>query len=108
MIQECVSTFWVRIYISGDIVEIKRVCQREVMRGLCVTVDATTFIYTCGREEGAVIGLINYPRFPSLQDAVWGEAIQLATKLRSETFQRSVLVMSPDKTLWISDETVGR
>lgn len=41
------------------------VCQRYCDRvGLGVTVTATTFVYTSGREPGCAVGLIHYPRFP--------------------------------------------
>lgn len=33
--------------------------------GLGVTVTDTLFVYTEGNEPGLIIGLINYPRFPS-------------------------------------------
>jgi len=32
---------------------------------LCVTITPTKFIYVGGWEPGCIIGLINYPRFPS-------------------------------------------
>ena len=45
--------------------EVKNFLQEYVDKaGLCFTISPTTFVYSNGREEGAVIGLVNYPRFP--------------------------------------------
>ena len=97
------KTYWVRIYISGPIDVIKQACRAECAdEGLCVTVDGTTFIYTGGEEQGAVIGLINYPRFPKSDEAIMSRARGLAMRLLEATHQGSVLVQSPDRSEWIT------
>ena len=96
-------TFWVRIYGSGPIETAKNVLRRDCLsEGLCVTVEPTLFIYTGGEEVGYVVGLINYPRFPSDNESIWQRAEHLARMLLDETFQHKILIMSPEKTLWIS------
>ena len=98
-----VSTYYVRIYMSGPIDVIKQICREECYRdGLCVTIDPTTFIYTGGEEFGAVIGLINYPRFPTSEYQLWNRAVDLAHKLVKGTHQHSVLLMSPTETEWLT------
>ena len=67
-----------------------------------MTVEPTRFIYTGGEETGAVVGLINYPRFPSTPEAILFRARELAMRLLEATCQHSVLVMTPDQTQWIS------
>lgn len=100
---ETIETFWVKIYMAGPIDAIKQTCREFCGKaGLCVTVEPTTFIYTGGEEEGAAIGLINYPRFPTSPDHVADEAMELADHLLVNTYQRSVLIQTPDTTTWKS------
>jgi len=80
----------------------KEICQDycdEV--GLCVTVAETEFIYTGGSERGCIVGLINYPRFPSTPEKILGHAFVLAKKLLDEYHQHKVSIICPDKTYMI-------
>lgn len=98
---ETATTAWACIYASGPIDVAKQIIRREVLRaGLCVTIEPTDFIYTGGEEAGYVVGLINYPRFPTTQEAIDTRADELADALLHGTFQHSVLVMSPTSTRW--------
>jgi hypothetical protein len=97
------TTFWVKIYASGPIEIAKQVIRENVLeKGLCVTIEPTTFIYTGGEEQGYVIGLINYPRFPTTRNVILKRANKLAKQLLRATHQMSVLVMTPFDTLWIT------
>lgn len=91
----------IRIYMAGDIddavVKCGEFCDRV---GLCVTVTPTTYVYTDGREPGIIVGLINYPRYPSTADWLLRTAIQLANFLRDELQQKSYSVVAPTKTIW--------
>ena len=103
MTTKTVKTHRVRIYLSGSLHTIEEECRHECLRdGLCVTVDPTRFIYTGGEETGAVVGLINYPRFPTTKKELWKRAHALALKLLMVTCQNSVLIMSEDQTEWLS------
>lgn len=96
-------TFTARIYMSGPIEVAKQIIRAECLReGLCVTVEPTTFIYTGGEESGYVVGLVNYPRFPSTPDEIEGRAMALMHALLEGTFQHSGLLVTPVKTEWIS------
>lgn len=96
-------THWARIYMSGPIETAKDVCREACMaKGLCVTIEPTLFIYTGGEEAGYVVGLINYPRFPSEPDLITERAEQLARVLMHRTYQHSALVMTPQKTTWMT------
>lgn len=87
---------------------IEQTCRQECLEdGLCVTVELTKFIYTGGEELGAVVGLVNYPRFPTTPDALWGRAVNLAIRLLNATCQHSVLVMSPEITEWITKREIS-
>ena len=101
MITKIENTFWARIYLSGPI-EIAKQTIREfcLSNGFCVTIDPTTFIYTGGEEAGYVVGIVNYPRFPSDFDDLEIKAKTLAQLLLETTFQHSVLVVTPLATIW--------
>lgn len=100
---ETSATYWVKLYLSGPIEQAKQILRRECLaEGLCVTVEPTTFIYTGGEESGYVVGLINYPRFPSDPASIRERAMQLASMLLAETYQHSALVMDPICTEWLT------
>jgi hypothetical protein len=93
----------VNIFIAGSAWQAETTCLAfcdEV--GLCVTVTETTYCYTGGEEAGVIIGLINYPRFPSAPEAIWERAEQLAAKLCADLKQQSYTIQAPDKTVWFS------
>lgn len=105
---ETQPTYWVKVYLSGPIDQAKQILRREChSEGLCVTIEPTTFIYTGGEESGYVVGLINYPRFPSDPQRIRERAMQLATVLLVETYQHSALVMDPLATEWLSTRRDG-
>lgn len=103
-----VSTYQVTISVGlreeysdklHDISTVLKICQEYVDSvGLCVTVTPTTFVYTNGSEPGALIGLINYPRFPELSDVINGHAYALAERLLFELNQHRVTIIMPGKT----------
>lgn len=100
--KSCVA-YWARIYLAGPVDEMKQIIRRECMReGLCVTVTPTDYLYTGGSEVGAIIELVNYPRFPQQVDDILHRAVDLAIKMRDETFQHSVMVMVPTMCYWYS------
>ena len=96
------ETFWVKIYITGSMETIQQVCRQKCAEGLCVTVEPTKYIYTGGEETGAIIGLVNYPRFPSTEEEIFLKAEELALLLLDKSFQDSVMIMSPEKTKWVT------
>lgn len=95
-------TYTIQIYLSGPIEVAKHVLREECLReGLCVTIEPTTYIYTGGEEQGYVVGMLNYPRFPITPEALNERAKRIAEMLIERTFQRSALVVTPDETYWI-------
>jgi ferredoxin len=72
--------------------------------GLCVTVTPTKFIYKNGWENGAAIGLINYPRFPKEPKDIKAQALELAEILLKELKQYKVSVVFPDETVMIGED----
>lgn len=103
MIRRIETTHWVRLFLSGPIETAKDIIRRECRReGLCVTVEPTTFIYTGGEEAGYVVGLLNYPRFPSEPEDLESRGRLLMELLLQGTYQNSALMMTPHRTEWIS------
>ena len=100
---ETASAYWVRIFLSGPIEQAKQTVRAECLReGLCVTIEPTTFIYTGGEEQGYVVGLVNYPRFPSEPAALVERARALMLKLLADTFQHSAMFMTPETAEWVT------
>jgi len=92
------KTYEVKIFIAGEYNMLKEECQKfcdEV--GLCVTVTPTNYVYTNGEETGAIIGLINYARFPKHPQEIFEISERLALKLRIAAAQTSFTIQD-DKT----------
>ena len=87
-----------------DIEEVKSICQGYCDRnGFCVTVNPTEFIYTDGFEPGAIIGIINYPRFPKGIGELDTRALELAEILLNEMNQERVSVVTPRETIMLEN-----
>ena len=100
-------TYTIRIYLSGSIEAAKQIIREHVLHHpLCVTVEPTTFIYTGGEEQGYVVGLLNYPRFPTAPNELNVRANILAEMLLERTFQRSALIVTPTDTKWVTLESL--
>jgi hypothetical protein len=95
--------FFARIWVSGDADSAKQITAQYLADiGLCVTITKTSFYYTGGQEEGMVIGLINYPRFPAGREEIKGKAIVLGEKIARYLGQGSYLVETPTETIWFT------
>lgn len=100
-VTEC-ETFTADIYVAGPLARIEDICQEFVMTGLCVSVTACSFVYTGGKEFGARVTLINYPRFPSEPATIFGTALMLAKTLVEKLFQGSATVVTSSGSVFIS------
>ena len=97
------ETFAIKLYLAGDIQVAKQVCREETFADpLCVTVTPCSYIYTGGEEEGYVVGLLNYPRFPATPERLLERARSLAERLMVKGCQWSALIVSPGQTEWIT------
>ncbi len=104
-----VETYSVQIFMAGDVDEAKKICREFCYNfGLCVTVTPTTYIYTGGEEAGFVVGLLNYPRFPTAPAVLFDTAGRLAEELRTRLFQHSYLLSTLDKTVWSTLRDSGK
>jgi hypothetical protein len=96
-----------RVGYTEEVYEIQVVydiCQDFVAKGLCVTLSPTEFIYTAGNEPGCVIGLINYPRFPTTNEEVLADAVELAHILMRKLDQFRCSIITPEETLLLTNE----
>ena len=114
MKQTKVETYTAQIYTGlqvgysdaiHSIEEVEHICEKYVQCGLCVTVTQTKFFYVNGNEDGAIIGLINYPRFPSSQLKIKKQALELARILLNELEQLKVSVVFPEETIMLEKDT---
>lgn len=111
---KAVRTITANIYVGlrqgydGDVhslEDVREICQKYVDEiGLCVSVTPTEFVYTGGREPGCIVGLINYPRFPSNHSKIWTYAARLAMKLKENLDQHRVSFAMMDYTYMIGEE----
>lgn len=108
-----VATFTAQIFVglqegydgpTRSIDVVHGVCCDYVERvKLCVTVTPTAFLYVGDEEPGAIVGLINYPRFPSTPETIKAHAMALAEELKQALAQNRVTVVFPDETVMLGD-----
>jgi len=72
--------------------------------GLGLTLTDTTFIYTDGNEPGVIVGLINYPRFPSSPSQIQETTFKLAYQLLGSLNQERLSIVFSDRTVMIEKE----
>lgn len=85
-----------------SIKKVEKLCQNYVNNiGLCVTLTPTKFIYKNGNENGVIIGLISYPRFPSKQKDILNKAIELSKVLIKELKQHRITITTPKESIML-------
>ncbi|MCK9595811.1 hypothetical protein M0R19_01350 [Candidatus Pacearchaeota archaeon] len=111
MEKSIVHTMYAKIYVGlregytniiHDISELEELLQKETDKGgLCVTVTPTKFIYKEGNEIGAIVGLINYPRFPTTEKQLEEDAEKIAQLCKDKFKQNRISIEYQDKTVMI-------
>lgn len=106
-----VDTYYAKIYVGlreeysdkiHKIEEAYGLCQEYCDSvGLCVTVTPTKYIYKNGEEDGIIIGLINYPRFPSTPFGIETTSLEIANKFLVAFNQLKVSVETQETTYMI-------
>ncbi len=71
--------------------------------GFCVTCSPTKFIYRNGIENGVVIGIISYPRFPKSKEQLKTIALDIAQLLKDRFKQNRVSVVCDDETILLGE-----
>ena len=88
--------------ILHSVEEAKNVCGvycNEV--GFGVSVTPTNFVYTGGHEDGFIVGIMNYPRFPKTEIELKNHAFKLAEILLKKFNQERLSVEFPDEVVMI-------
>ena len=93
------------IHLQQEAVDICRDYANKV--GLGLTVSGTLFIYTGGGEPGVVVGLINYPRFPSTTNDIYTHAKAIAEICMEQFKQERISIVMKNKTVMIEREDDG-
>lgn len=106
-----VATYYANIYCSlspgyggmarpfciEDAIELARKYCDKFKVGCTVT--PTTFVYPGGEEMGFIVGMVNYPRFPSTPEQIRDHATNLAMILKEQLGQERVSIVCPDMTV---------
>lgn len=102
------STFFANIYLGlkegydGEnhlVSEVEQIMQDYCdLTSFAVTITPIIFVYKGGRENGAVVGLINYPRFPSTPEDITKRSLEIAQILKNKFKQIRLSVVCPDNT----------
>ena len=74
--------------------------------GFCVTVTPTKYVYTDGWVQGAIVGIINYPRFPSSERTLENRTLLLATELMLKLEQKRITIDFPSHTTMLTNPNV--
>lgn len=69
-----------------------------------VTLTTTRFVYVDGDEPGIIVGLINYPRFPSTPEEIKDKALRIASVLAEKYKQERVSIVCTDETIMLGDK----
>jgi hypothetical protein len=102
MISKTANTVRIEIHVAGDPSRIRDLCQKWCEKGLCVSITPTSYSYKFGCERGAIVGMINYPRFPKTEEQLCDEAKRLALYLMNSLSQGSCSVVTDKETIWFS------
>jgi hypothetical protein len=87
-----------------SVIAAEQICQEYCdTDGFCVTVTPTRYIYKDGWEQGVIVGLINYPRFPSTKEELKKRCFELATELMLRLKQKRVTIDFKDETVMLSN-----
>lgn len=102
-------TIIVELFMAGDVKHARQIVRRFcASHPCCVTVTPTAYIYRGGEEAGFVVGLRNYPRFPTDKDTLSKVAYDLGGLLREELGQDSYMVVEHGcQTTWSTTRQGG-
>lgn len=112
LIRKHVHSYPLTIFVAGDIERAKLLCREFCDAiGWCVTVTPTTYVYrgstsddfgniTRGDyEDGVMIGIINYAKYPQHPAQLWDRAEHLAEFLVAGLYQHSCSIQGPSHTV---------
>jgi len=87
------ASYSVKIYIAGPIDLIHQSCRKFVNRTrICVNVTPNHYIFPYGEQPGAIIELIQYPKYPAQNEDIFLTAIELGYAICEECHQGSFTI----------------
>ncbi len=93
-------------YILHTLEECEQICQDYCdLVGLCVTVTPTKYIYKNGNEQGVIIGLIQYPRFPCLELEIENHALFIGRTLLEKFGQYRITINLPNEVVMLTNDS---
>lgn len=95
------KTFYANIHIAGD-AKMAEMCAREYTfhKGWCVQIHDVKYVYTAGAEDGLLVRIIAYPRFPKSEVILMEEVQEFATVLANRLCQASYTIETPTNTMY--------
>ena len=87
--------------LQHPIADAERVLQDYCDGGFCVSLTRTVYVYKGGREEGIMVGIINYPRFPATPGELKAFALDIASRLKEALGQLRVTLVCDDETIML-------
>ena len=115
------NTFTATIYVSAKehydgithtYQETEQICQKyldkiyQYKQHLGLAITPTNFLYRNGGENGFIIGLINYPRFPSSDEEITRKAIEIAKMFLNKFSQYRISVVTSNCTYLIDKSDI--
>ena len=86
--------------------QVEEICQKYVNKTKwCVSVTKTRYIYPNGAEDGVIVGIIYYPRFPLNNFILKKRTLELATCLMKELNQKRVTIMFNDSVKMLENKS---
>lgn len=83
----------------------RKVCQDYCNQvGLGLSFTQTEFIYVHGKEPGIIVGLINYPRFPTSTAGIKLHALSLGKQLLEVMKQERLSIVFPEETIMLESK----
>jgi len=84
---------------SFNLDDVRNIVDGYIMKNSdCVTITPTEYRYKDGYESGAIVGWINYPRFPRSKQEINRRAFMLANELMEQLGQYRVSIVTPEET----------
>lgn len=102
--QAVTSAFSFKIHMAGNAEDAIRVCRKFCLSGACVQVWPCQYVYTGGLEDGFIVSLMNYARFPQDKETLGYKAIELAGQLAHELCQASFSIEGPDESAYYENK----
>lgn len=90
--------------ITHSLSAVENICQKYCDEtGFCVSITPTKYVYTDGWETGAIVGILNYPRFSQDHDKLRERTLNLATELMLGLEQLRVTIDFPNDTAMLTN-----